>query len=77
MNHSSSKEFQILMRFLRERKEISARNLSEQAGLSLSYVSKMEKGDVTPSVEVFSKIISNLDVSDVELIYLLKILGDV
>ena len=73
----SSPEFRVLMRFLRERNEVSARSLSERSGLSLSYVSKMEKGDVTPTVEVFSKIISNLDVTNAELVYLVRILGDV
>ena len=76
MKTSSSKEFRALMRFLRERNEISARSLSEKSGVSLSYVSKMEKGDVTPTVEVFSKIISNLNVSNAELIYLIRILAD-
>ncbi len=76
MTVKSSPEFRVLMRFLRERQDISARALSEKSGLSLSYVSKMENGDVTPTVEVFSKIINRLDVSNAELIYLVRILGD-
>jgi hypothetical protein len=36
----------------------------------------MEKGDVTPTVEVFSKIVSNLNVSNAELVYLIRILAD-
>jgi transcriptional regulator with XRE-family HTH domain len=76
MTVKSSPEFRVLMRFLRERQDISARALSEKSGLSLSYVSKMENGDVTPTVEVFSKIINHLDVSNAELIYLVRILGD-
>lgn len=76
MTLKSSPEFRILMRFLRERKDISARALSEKSGLSLSYISKMENGDVTPTVEVFSKIITNLDLSQAELVYLIRILGE-
>ena len=73
---TSSPEFRALMRFLRERNEVSARALSERSNISLSYVSKMEKGDVTPTVEVFSRIISNLDVSNAELVYLIRILAE-
>ena len=73
---TSTPEFRALMRFLRERNEVSARALSEHAGLSLSYISKMEKGQVTPTVEVFSRIISHLDISNAELVYLIRILGD-
>lgn len=76
MTVKSTPEFRVLMRFLRERQDISARALSEKSGLSLSYVSKMENGDVTPTVEVFSKLVNNLDVSNAELIYLIRILGD-
>lgn len=75
MGHSTP-EFRALMTFLRNRENVSARALSEKAGLSLSYVSKMEKGDVTPTVEVWSKIIKNLNVGNEELVYLVRILGD-
>lgn len=72
----STPEFRALMTFLRSRKDISARALSEKAGLSLSYVSKMEKGDVTPTVEVWSKLIQQLDVQNEELVYLVRTLAD-
>jgi transcriptional regulator with XRE-family HTH domain len=65
-------DFAVLMKFLRERSGISARTLSTQSGLSYSYVSKMESGSVIPSVQVFSRILSNLDVTDTEMVYLIK-----
>ena len=70
-------DFAVLMKFLRERSDISARHLSETSGLSLSYISKMEKGTVTPTVSVFAKIIKNLNVTDAEILYILRELGDV
>ena len=69
-------DFAVLMKFLRERSDISARSLSESSGLSLSYISKMEKGTVMPTVSVFSKIVKNLEISDAELLYLIKELGE-
>lgn len=70
-------DFAVLMKFLRERSDISARHLSETSGLSLSYISKMEKGTVTPTVSVFAKIIKNLNVTDAEILYILRELGEV
>lgn len=72
----STPEFRALMTFLRNRQEMSARALSEKSGLSLSYVSKMEKGEITPTVEVWSKLIKNLEVRNEELIYLVRTLAD-
>jgi len=62
------------MKFLRERSEISARELSSRAGLSASYVSKVESGSVLPTIESFSKLISELNVTDMEIVYLIKLL---
>lgn len=69
-------DFAILMKFLRERSGISARNLSTQSGLSYSYISKMESGSVVPSVEVFSRIVKNLDITDAELMYIIKSISE-
>jgi len=68
-------EFSFLMKFLRERSGVSARQLSAQAGLSASYVSKVESGSVLPTIESFSKLISELDVTDMEIVYLIKLLA--
>lgn len=67
-------EFCVLMRSLRERSEISARALSIQAGLSPSYVSKVESGSVLPTIESFARLIEHLTVTDREIVFLLKTL---
>ena len=69
-------DFPILMRFLRQRYGVSARQLSAESGLSLSYISKMEKGQVKPTVEAFAKIVNKLDISNAEIIYLIRNLGE-
>jgi len=70
----TSPEFSILMKFLRERRSISARQLSLDAGLSSSYVSKIESGAVLPTISSFAKIVARLDVSPKEISYLLSTL---
>jgi len=67
-------EFSILMKFLREREGLSARQLSAAAGLSASYVSKVESGAVLPTIESFAKIVSNLYTTDREITYLISTL---
>lgn len=64
--------FATLMKFLRERAGISARQLSLEAGLSASYISKIENGSVLPTIQSFAKIIQKLDVSSFEIAYLLQ-----
>lgn len=67
-------EFSILMKFLREREGLSARQLSAAAGLSASYVSKVESGAVLPTIESFAKIVSKLYTTDREITYLISTL---
>lgn len=67
-------EFSILMKFLRERQGISARELSARAGLSASYVSKVESGAVLPTIESFARLVSNLYTTDKEVAYLISTL---
>lgn len=62
------------MKFLRERSGLSARQLSINAGLSTSYVSKVESGAVLPTIESFARLVSNLDITDKEIAYLIKML---
>lgn len=66
--------FALLMKFLRERAGLSARQLSLDAGLSASYVSKIESGVVLPTISSFAHIIQKLDVSPFEVSYLLQTL---
>lgn len=44
------------IRLLRERKGYSARGLSSLAGLSPSYVSKVEAGEIEPSFRSFARM---------------------
>lgn len=44
------------MRVLRERRGLSARALSLQAGLSAAYVFKLEAGQVEPSLRTFGRL---------------------
>ena len=67
-------KFHLLLKFLRERSGVSARQLSMDAGLSASYVSKVESGEVVPSVLQFARLIRQLDASAFEISYLLTAL---
>lgn len=57
---------------LRERRGVSARALSLEAGLSASYVSKIESGQVKPSVEAFAYLMKALEASDEEVLYMVR-----
>lgn len=70
----NNEDFARLMKFLRERAGLSARQLSLDAGLSASYVSKIESGSVLPTIQSFAHIIQELDVSSFEVAYLLQTL---
>ena len=59
------------VRKLRERQGVSARSLSIQAGLSPSYVSKIESGQTKPSVDAFARLMAAVGASEAEIIYML------
>lgn len=65
-------DFPSLMKLLRERRGISARQLSLDAGMSASYYSKIESGAVLPTISSFAHIVDRLNVSPVEISYLLS-----
>lgn len=67
-------DFPSLMKLLRERRGISARQLSLDAGMSASYYSKIESGAVLPTISSFAHIVDRLNVSPVEIAYLLSTL---
>jgi len=52
----------------REEKEMSLRALSEITGISFSHVSKIERGEHTPSKETISIIANKLDLDENELL---------
>lgn len=51
---------------VREEKGISARELSARSGYSSSYVSKLENGQIQPTVAAFGKIAEALKLSAME-----------
>ena len=62
------------IRFLRGKKGISARALSLESGLSPSYVSKIESGQIKePSLEAFASIAKSLKMSEPEMITLVRL----
>ena len=54
---------------LRQKRKVSARNLSIKAGLSSSYVSKVENGEIEPSFKAFAKIATALDMTTLEIMF--------
>ena len=59
-----------LLRASRIRAGMSARRLSALAGLSPSYVGKVESGDIEPSLRAFARIARVLNMSQREVVFL-------
>ena len=59
----------------RQKSRLSARKLSEAAGLSASYVSKVEAGEIEPSMRAFASIANVLEMNKEEVFAVVKILG--
>lgn len=55
-----------VIRHLREKKGWSTRALSQAAGLSPSYVSKLESGEIEPSLRVFGRLALVLEMNQYE-----------
>ena len=60
--------FPILIQGLRERSGLSAREAARQAGLSPSYVSKLEHGDHLPTLDRFAALMRVLGANDGEIL---------
>lgn len=61
------------IRYLRERTNMSARHVSLASGLSPSYVGKVEKNEIEPSISGFYKICKVIEASDKEIVFLLRL----
>lgn len=61
-----------LLKQARTNKKLSARHLSLAAGLSPSYVSKVEAGEIEPSLKAFNSIASVLKLTDVEILFIVR-----
>lgn len=57
------------IRHKRIKKGMSTRALSQTAGLSTSYVSKLESGEIEPSVKAFGKLAIVLEMNYQEVYY--------
>ncbi len=57
-----------LLRHTRESRELSARALSKLAGLSESYVQKLEAGTLEPSLRAFTALCSALKLNQREIL---------
>ena len=64
--------FRRLMSMLLQLRGLSAAELSKQAGLSPSYFSKVESGAIRPSLVAFAKIVDVLQITPLEIEFLLK-----
>jgi transcriptional regulator with XRE-family HTH domain len=62
-----------LLRLRREGREVSARRLSLDAGLSDSVVGKIESGEIHPSLRAFARIALQLQLSDREIALLVRL----
>ena len=59
------------IKLLRKNKNLSARGLSIECGLSPSYVNKVENGELSPSFFAFSKLALVLEMTTQEIIFLI------
>ena len=57
-----------LLRQERQRKGISIRQLAERAGVNKSTITRIEKGEMSPTIEVFEKILSAMSIG-IQLVY--------
>lgn len=64
-----------VIRAARLAKGLSARRLSLEAGLSESVVGKLEAGNMQPSLHVFASIVCKLDLSPLEVVFLVRLAG--
>lgn len=60
------------VRHLRQTRGISARQLSLDSGLSPSYVSKIESGEIEPSFKGFAKLAATLEMTTLEVAFCLS-----
>jgi transcriptional regulator with XRE-family HTH domain len=64
-----------LIRFRREQVGLSRRALSLEAGLSESYVSKIEAGRLQPTLESFARIARVLRFTDLQIAWIVRMQG--
>lgn len=61
-----------VLREFRLERQVSKRALSQRAGLSASYVGKLERGEIDPSVKAFSVIALALELTPQEILFCVR-----
>lgn len=64
-----------LIRFKRNEKHLSAAKLAELIDVSKSYVYKLEKNEIVPSLKVFSALCLALELSSAEILWMVRAYG--
>lgn len=64
------------IRWMREKRGMSAAALSKAAGFSPSYVAKLENGDLEPSASRFAILVKILEFTDQEILFTIKKAGE-
>ena len=63
-SHFSTRDIGLKIKWLRQQRKMSMRELASKAGLAVSYISKLEAGNASPTVMSLEKLLTamNLDV---------------
>lgn len=65
-----------IIRLMRSKQHLSARQLSAMAGLSPSYVGKLEAGECEPSLKAFARVANALRLRPTEVWYLVNLAAE-
>ena len=56
-----------ILKAVRDSRRVSSRQVSHDAGLSPTYLSKVERGAMEPSLQAFARIATVLELNDAEI----------
>lgn len=62
-----------IIKWKRKEKSISNISLAKDISVSNSYIYKLEKNEIIPSLKIFSKLCGILDFSDSEIVWVVRI----
>lgn len=60
----------------REQADQTARHVALEAGLSASYVSKVEADQMKPSLKAFAALVEVLDCTNLEIVFLVRLANE-
>lgn len=64
-----------LVKFKREYNNLSVKKLAELVNVSTSYIYKLEKNEIVPSLKVFSNLCRALNFNSLEILWLVRACG--